>query len=345
MLLKIRKRVDKELNNFLHTLDKDYSVKKISPLLFEYIREFVLRPGKRIRPILFVIAYLGFAKKETSGLYTSALSLELLHDFMLVHDDIIDKSDTRRGKPSMHRMFDIYLSRYKNLKFSGQDLAIVAGDVMYAIAIHAFLAIKENMARKERALKKFIRAAIYTGSGEFIELLCGTKNIARTSKEDIYKIYDFKTANYTFATPLASGAILAGAGDKEVERLFRYGIYLGRAFQIRDDILGMFSGEKKIGKSNLTDLKEAKKTLLVWRAYNQANAQDKKIIKSTLDKKNADRKDLLRMRKIVTATGSLDYCQKEIRRSMNQAQKLITSSRIGLAYKNALNTSAQEFLL
>ncbi len=329
----------------MYTLNKEYSAKKISPLLFEYIGEFVLRPGKRIRPLLFVIAYMGFAKKETSGLYTSALSLELLHDFMLVHDDIIDKSDTRRGKPSLHQMFNAYLSRHKGLKFDGQDLAIVAGDVMYAIAIHAFLAIKENMFRKEKALKKFIQAAIYTGSGEFIELLCGTKNITKTSKEDIYKIYDFKTANYTFATPLASGAILAGAGDREVERLFGYGIHLGRAFQIKDDILGMFSGEKTIGKSNLTDLKEAKKTLLIWRAYNQANPQDKKTIKSILDKKNADRKDLLRIRKIVTDSGSLDYCQKEIRRSMNQAQKLITSSRIGLAYKNALNASAKEFLL
>jgi len=345
MLLKIRKRIEKELVKFLHTLDKEYAVKKIPPLLFEYIREFVLRKGKRIRPTLFVIAYLGFAKKETHGLYTSALSLELLHDFMLVHDDIIDKSDTRRGKPSMHRMFNGYLSRYKNLKFNGQDLAIVAGDVMYATAIHAFLAIKENMTRKEKALKKFIRAAIYTGSGEFIELLCGTKDISRTSQEDIYKIYDFKTANYTFATPLASGAILAGASDREVERLFRYGIYLGRAFQIKDDILGMFSEEKTIGKSNLTDLKEAKKTLLIWRAYNQADKKHKKIIKSILAGKNVDRKDLMRMRKIVAATGALDYCRKEIYRSMNQAQKLITASHIGLPYKNAMHALAGEFLL
>ena len=196
MLLKIRKRLDRELARFLRDLDKEYGVKKISPLLSAYIREFVQRKGKRIRPLLFVVAYLGFAKKEAPGLYTSALSLELLHDFMLVHDDIIDKSDIRRGKPSLHRMFNAYLSRYKNLKFSGQDLAIVAGDVMYAIAIHAFLAIKENMPRKEMALKKFIRAAIYTGSGEFIELLCGIKDIANTSRQDIYNIYDFKTANY-----------------------------------------------------------------------------------------------------------------------------------------------------
>lgn len=345
MLLKIRKRIDKELIKFLGLLDKEYEIKKISPALFKYIGEFVLRQGKRIRPTLFIIAYLGFTKKEASGLYTSALSLELLHDFMLVHDDIIDKSDTRRGKPSLHQMFNAYLSKYGGLKFNGQDLAIVAGDVMYAIAIHAFLAIKENMARKERALKKFIRAAIYTGSGEFIELLRGTKDLAGTSKDDIYNIYDFKTATYTFATPLASGAILAGADDSEAEKLFQCGIYLGRAFQIKDDILGMFSEEEKIGKSNLTDLKEAKQTLLIWYAFNQADKKNKKIIKSLLGKKNADRKDLLRMRKILTATGALDYCQKEVLRSMNQAEKLIASSHISLPYKNTLHACAKEFLL
>jgi geranylgeranyl diphosphate synthase type I len=345
MLLKIRKRIDKELIKFLGLLNKEYGIKKISPVLFEYIREFALRQGKRIRPALFVIAYLGFAKKETPGLYTSALSLELLHDFMLVHDDIIDKSDTRRGKPSMHQMLNNYLSRNKNLKFNGQDLAIVAGDVMYAIAIHAFLAIKENMTRKEKALKKFIRAAIYTGSGEFIELLCGIKDIAQTPKEDIYNIYDFKTANYTFATPLAAGAILAGASDREVDRLFQYGVYLGRAFQIKDDILGMFGDEKKIGKSNLTDLKEAKKTLLIWRAFNQSDKKNKKAIKIILGKRNVDRRDLLRMRKIVTASGALDYAQKEISRCINQAQTLIATSRLGTPYKNSLQAYVKGLLL
>ena len=107
---------------------------------------------------MFIIGYLSFAKKAARGLYTSALSIELLHDFMLVHDDIIDKSKTRRGKPSMHKMLDNHLAKFKNIKFSGQDLGIVVGDVMYAIAINAFLAINEDFTRKQRALKRFIEA-------------------------------------------------------------------------------------------------------------------------------------------------------------------------------------------
>jgi geranylgeranyl diphosphate synthase type I len=216
----------------------------------------VLREGKRIRPLLFLTGYSGFTNKPAPGLYTSALSFELLHDFMLIHDDIIDKSDTRRGKPSMHALLNNYLKGTPNLKFSGEDLAIVLGDVIYAMAINAFLYIKEEKERKERALKKFVEAAMYTGSGEFIELIYGIKKLDKIKKEDIYKVYDFKTAYYSFASPLAIGAILAGAGKKQVDNIFKYGICLGRAFQIKDDIICMFDTEERTGKSSLTDLQE-----------------------------------------------------------------------------------------
>ena len=130
MLNKIKNKLEKELHAYLKEIDRQYSLRKISPLLFDSIQEFVLRPGKRLRPTLLILGYMGFDKKEPPGLYTSALSLELLHDYMLVHDDIIDKSDLRRGKPSMHNQLNAYLKKYKDVKFSGTDLAIVAGDVI-----------------------------------------------------------------------------------------------------------------------------------------------------------------------------------------------------------------------
>jgi geranylgeranyl diphosphate synthase type I len=297
-----------------------------------------------VRPILFVLGYLGFAKKIAQGLYTSALSLELLHDFMLVHDDIIDKSDTRRSKPSMHKMLNDYLANYKNVKFNGQDLAIVLGDVMYAMAIQALLSIKENKERKERALKKLIEAAIFTGSGEFIELLYGVKDILKITKEDIYKIYDLKTAHYTFAIPLSAGAILAGASQKEINRLTKYGIYLGRAFQIKDDILGMFGDETKIGKSTLTDLQEAKKTILIWYAYNNTERKNKMLTRRILSRERVNRKELLEMRKIILSSGALDYAKEEVADFMQKAYRLIKSSQMDARYKTLLYEYSQEIL-
>jgi geranylgeranyl diphosphate synthase, type I len=309
-----------------------------------HIREFLLRKGKRIRPCLFVAGYLGFSGKNPCGLYRSAISLELLHDFMLVHDDIIDKSDTRRGKPSMHAMLNKFLTRYHNIKFSGQDLTIVIGDVIYALALHAFLSIKEKPQRKENALRKLIEAALYTGSGEFIELLYGATPINRIKKADIYKIYDLKTATYTFAAPLTIGATLAGAAESDLDKLFNYGIYMGRAFQIRDDIIGMFNEENETGKSNLSDLREAKKTLLIWYAYNNSAEKYRIIMRRILSGRDTGKRELLKMREIILASGALDFARRQISDSLRKAKKLIAASRMNKKYKALISGYSQEIL-
>ena len=343
MFLGIKNHIENELKSYTSTFNNAYPLNKLSPLLFNKIKEFISRDGKRVRPILFCIGYLGFAKKATKGLYRSALSLELLHDFMLIHDDIIDKSDTRRGKPSMHSLFNKYLEK-KKVKFNGEDLSIVVGDVIYAMALDAFLAIEEDPLRKELALKKLISAALYTGSGEFIELLLGAKAIEKTTKADIYKIYDYKTANYTFASPLSMGAILAGAKKNEINKLIDYGMNLGRAFQIKDDIIGTFGESSQIGKSNLTDLSEAKKTILVWYAYQNSNSQAKTKIKNVLCGKNSGKKELLEMRDLISESGSLDYAKNEINNLLNKSERIIKSSVIRKAYREALVNFSRQIL-
>ncbi len=344
MLNKIRIRTEKELKNYVKELDKYRSLDKSSALLLKGIKDFVLRPGKRLRPVLFVVGYRGFSKKQANGLYRSALSLEMFHDFMLVHDDIIDKSSLRRGKPAMHTLFNNFLKKYREAKFNGQDLAIVAGDIMYALALDAFLSIKEEADRKEKALKKLIEAALRTGSGEFGELLYGLKDINRITKEDIYRIYDFKTAYYTFAYPLVMGAILGGAKTKEINLLTRYGLCLGRAFQIKDDILGMFGKQKEIGKSILTDLKEVKKTLLVWYAYNNADRTTQEKMKDIFKIKNPGMAQLSAMRQIMNETGALKYAKKEISRLQKEALSILRGLKMKIKYKNILNAYCKQIL-
>ena len=344
MFMKMKIRVEKELSGYIKTADKLYSLNKLSPVLFKSIKEFICRPGKRIRPILFCIGYLGFSGKTPSGLYRSALSLELLHDFMLVHDDIIDKSDTRRGSPSMHALLNQYLGSGKNIKFDGEDLAIVIGDVMYAMGLDAFLAVKENPRRKENALRKLISAALYTGSGEFIELLLGAKPLENVSREDIYKIYDYKTANYTFASPLTMGSTLAGAQAGQTKKLYAYGMLLGRAFQIKDDIIGTFGEEKDTGKSNLTDIKEAKRTLLIWHAFNHSSEKDRLAIKRIMDGNFSNKTELLRIRGIIIKSGALVYAENQIRDLSCKAKIKLAELKMKAAYKQALDNFSQKIL-
>ncbi|MFH1752797.1 MAG: polyprenyl synthetase family protein [Candidatus Omnitrophota bacterium] len=344
MYIKIKKRLDRELNNFIKGVDRSYSLKRLSPILSKEIKGFLGGKGKRSRPILFIVGYMGFAKTAAPNLYKTALSLELLHDFFLIHDDIIDRSDMRRGRPSLHKRFGGYLAGQKGIKFTGEDLSIVAGDVVYAMAIDSFLSIKENAARKEKALKNFLQTTIYTGAGEFVELLSGIKTVKEIKKSDIYKVYDLKTAFYSFANPLTTGAILAGASQADIKRLYKSAIYLGEAFQIKDDILGMFAEENKIGKSSMTDLREGKKTILIWYAYHNTRKNDRDRISHILSKKNVGRGDLSKMRSILRESGALDYAKNEISILTCKGLRLLKLSHMKPKYKAFLLNYSKKLL-
>jgi len=336
MLNEIKNKIDLTLSRYAQEINKLYTLKTISPVLSDHIKEYISRQGKRVRSILFVVSYSGYAKNPKPGLYTSALALELLHNFMLIHDDIIDRSVLRRGKPAMHTMLNKYLTVYRNLKFNGSDLGIVIADVIYAMAIDAFLTIRENPVHKEAALKKFVEAAISTGCGEFIEMLAGAKPIEQITLNEIYKIYDLKTAHYTFCSPLAVGALLAGAPSKQISLLVEYGINVGRAFQINDDILDMYASEAQTGKSALTDIKESKKTLLIWQAYRQTTPQKRRTMQRIFDKPQVNRLDMKKIRNIVKSSGSLDFAQEQIKILASQALRVCRGLTMKPRYKKLL---------
>lgn len=334
MLNKIKNRVEQELIGYLNSLDKAYSFSTLSPMLFRHMKKFLTQNGKRIRPSLFVIGYIGFSEKEAAGLYRSALSVEFLHNFVLVHDDIIDRSDRRRGVLSAHAMLNRYIAKHKHLKSTGQDLAIILGDIMYALGISAFLSIDEDAARKEKALKKLLDAAVYTGAGELVELLAVEENIDDMTKEDIYKIYDLKTGIYSFSTPLVIGAILAGAKEEDLNKLFRCGIYLGRAFQIKNDL----------SDELLSDLRGSKRTILLWYAYNNSDKKDKITIRRILEKMSPSRSDLLKVHKIMIGSGAIDCVKKEVAAFVIKAKALYADSGMRRKYKAVLSNYSDSLM-
>jgi len=345
MLNKIREEIEKNLKAYIHDLDNSLSLKKTTLLLSSNIRRFLANKGKRVRPVIFVLSYLGFSRKPAPKFYTSAASLEIMHNFMLIHDDIIDNSDLRRNRPSMHKMLDRYLAKYKNAKFSGKELAIAVGDILYAASINAFLAIEENPLRKEAALKKLTEAAVFTGLGESVELISTLKGIEKITKEEIFKIYDLKTAHYTFCLPLTLGAILAGAGQSERDKLQQYGLNLGRAYQIKDDILDLL-GQKtaKLGSPLPGDLQETKNTFLLWLAYKRSGRQ-KSYIKKVLAKKNPAPAELTKLHKIILRTKAIECARREISSLVHKANE-IHASLTGMRprYKELLGSYSARLL-
>lgn len=318
---------------------KTHGFGRVSPVLFAGIEDFTTRGGKKIRPLLFLISYLGYTKKSGAagkGLYRSALAVELLHDFLLVHDDVIDKSALRRGKPTLHRVYNSRLGESPSSGL-GADLAIVAGDIIFALAVEALMTINERPSRKERALGEFTKAAALTGAGEFIDVVNGRMGIDRISRKDVFMTYDLKTARYTFISPLVMGAILGGAGAAELKKLSDLGLLLGRAFQILDDLLDMFSSRKALGKPTLSDLGESKKTLLVWEAYRRLGTTDRKTLKRFLEKEKKTYTDLIKFRKLIKMSGAHEYCAKMVKDLVARAYAGIDELKMKDKQKALLN--------
>jgi geranylgeranyl diphosphate synthase type I len=337
MFLHTKKDINAKLRELLRTINQQYELESLSPLLYKHLKEFVLRDGKRLRPIFFLTGYHGHAASKPPNLLETALSIELVHDFMLIHDDIIDKSQKRRSNKSLHCILQDDLKRFDRLKFNGSDLAMILGDIIYAISIEAFLSVEEKPQRKEAALKEFIRTATFTGIGQFLELMAGTIPLSRITLDQIYRIYEYKTALYTFAAPLKTGAILAGAPVKESEHLATFGVLLGKAFQIKDDIADIFTDKKKTDKSLMLDLHEAKRTVLLYHAYHKSGPSKKKTIDQILNKKTLTAADLKRMKAIMRETGAYNTALDTVHHLCDQATSILQKTHLRKKQKQFLN--------
>ena len=338
MFQQLIKQIDRSLESFLERIKKEYRLQLAHPILYASIKEFVLRKGKRIRPILLILSYKGYRRSRapmSPSIHYVSTCVELLHNFMLIHDDIIDRSDLRRGKATMHKLLE-KAAKTKEHKRLGSDLAIIIGDIVYASAFDAFLSINEDLARKERALKYFIQTAVFTAMGEFIDTLHGVEKIHKVKEKDIFLNYTLKTARYTFDCPLVVGAILAGAGEKDIKNLSKLGILIGQAFQIQDDIIGVFDSQKNIGKSILSDIAESKKTILVCHAYNKLPNAKRRLFLKYFSRPKKAYSDLVAIRKIFVQGGSLAYSLKQIHTRLALAQDLIAGLKMKPRYRRMI---------
>lgn len=344
MIDKIRVQIDRSLATFMEQVKRDYKLHLVSPLLYESIKEFNLRKGKRIRPLLLILSYKGFSpkgKRTPTSIFYASTCIELLHNFMLIHDDIIDRSDLRRGKPTMHKLLG-KIVRSEDQQKLGYDLSIVAGDIVYAFAIDAFLCIKERPERKERALKYFVQTAAFTAMGEFIDTIHGVEKLSKVKEKDVFLNYTLKTARYTFDCPLVTGAILAGAKEKDIKKLSQLGVHIGQAFQIQDDIIGIFDTQKNIGKSILSDLDESKKTLLVCHANDNLSPGKKRQFIKYFNKKKKTYNDLVAVRKIFMSAGSLQYCLEQLDHRLIESIKILMSLDMQPKYRDVIKQAIQE---
>lgn len=309
---------------------------KANPEIFSEIKDFMAGGGKRLRPLLFRYSYLGYAEKPLEDIYKIELALEFLHSFVVIHDDIIDRSELRRDTPSLHARFGGYLKKtaIPGTGIRGEDMAIVAGDIIYALAINIFQGVSAAPGIKEKAMSVLTETAFMTGYGEMLEMLETGTALEDVTEDTIYRIYDLKTAHYTFCCPLVLGAVFAGK-NKETEKLNDAGLLLGRAYQIMDDINEISQGGKIP-----SDINDKTRTLLLKRAFETGTAKERESILAFLNSQDNSAERCMEIFSLLKKEDVLQYGLKEIMSLKSRAWE----SFEGLKMKEPCKTGLMKFI-
>jgi geranylgeranyl diphosphate synthase type I len=290
------------------------------------LREYHLRKGgKRIRALLVMLGYTLFKNKRTAGMAKVARAMELIHSSLLIKDDIMDEDILRRGKPALHYFFEkLHQKKYKigDSKHFGISLGILSGDISSIYAYGSIIDSSFPNQYKIRALERFNQMYFDTVYGQMIDVLNSYRK--KVALKDILEVYRYKTAKYTIECPLHLGALLSGAGKRELNLLSSYAIPLGIAFQIKDDILGMFGDKKTVGKPATSDLEEGKQTFVMFFAFKKANQSQRKFLLKCFGQKNIKIGDLKKVRLIIAETGALQYCQEYANLLVRKAKKALS---------------------
>lgn len=269
--------------------------------------------GKMLRGTLVKLGYDLLQTSETPTIFKPAAAFEILHTSLLIHDDIIDQSPMRRGKPALHMI--------SNDNHYGISQAICLGDLGITFSIKLLSESDYPEGIKSRVLQYFLHMLSDTILGEMLDIR--SSRLRQRTEKQIILMQKMKTANYTFVGPLTVGALLAGAAETLLKTIKQYGENLGIAFQIQDDILGIFGDEYTIGKSTTSDIEENKSTLLLVYSLAHASTAQKIILKKIYGKKKLTAEQQAMIKKVFNETGALLYCKKKIRELVSQAKAVI----------------------
>lgn len=316
----------------------------LPPPCRDRLRRYLLRKGKRLRPALFILGYMGHAPRPAKSIYAAAVALELLHAFILIHDDLIDRDSRRRGGPALHMLMKLRRKSGAPARVRGEDLALVMGDALYALAIRAFISVRAGPVGKQRALEQLTRAALVTAAGELEELLYTQTPLDRMDHAAICRIYDRKTAHYSFAMPLAMGAALAGAAPRTIAALSRFGICVGRAFQIKDDLGGGQAGRKTNIAPVMADIREGRRTLLLLNAFRHGTPGDRKFLRRVYGRGTNTPGDLRRAAEIMLRPALARHAVLEMKRLSLRADRLLRAIPIKPEARKALQAYKESLL-
>jgi geranylgeranyl diphosphate synthase type I len=339
----LRSEIDKSLASFFDR-ESTYLGRVGSELepVADALGHFLLDSGKRLRPLFAAIGHIGAGGEITSESIAALSALELVHVCALIHDDVMDGSDTRRGAPSIHRQFQ-QLHKEQSLHGSGEQFGIASAILLGDLA----LIWAAKMLHESGLSPKYILQALPVYDEMRVELMAGQyldiyeQAFASESIERSLKVARYKSGKYSIERPLHFGAALAPAAGPNIFSTYsHYGLPLGEAFQLRDDVIGVFGDPQETGKPAGDDLREGKRTVLIAATLNRVDQVQRNVFERYFGKSDLDITGVEALREIIVETGALAEVEKLIEEMTFNAHQALNSGEIEPRAKAMLDQMA-----
>ncbi|MCS7116428.1 MAG: polyprenyl synthetase family protein [Nitrososphaerota archaeon] len=327
-LMTILEENKKVVDNFIFQfLPREHKIPEVK-YLYEMMRDYPSRRAKGLRSSLCMIVCEAFGGDPRSALITAA-AIELFQNWILIHDDIEDDSDMRRGAPTLHKKYGI-------------PLALNVGDALHGRMWECLLKNREIFDDRKvcNIISEFSRMVNETTEGQHIELMWIANNRWDLTEEDYYRLCEKKTSWYTCITPCRLGAIIANAPSEKLDELIPFGRSLGIAFQITDDILNLESDVDKYGKETFGDIWESKRTLMVIHLLKVCNSDERERVLKIMSKKRWEKKDseVFEIYRLMKSLGVIEYARKKSMDFASEAMRYFDSIFGDLPEVNAKQT-------
>jgi geranylgeranyl diphosphate synthase, type I len=337
-MTRIRSEVSGALDVFVHRQRRELA--GISPELIPCVDAItdLLAGGKRLRAAFCYWGWRACGGAEGQQIFTAAAALELLQASALVHDDVMDSSDTRRGQPAVHKRF---AARHAAAGWGGSadgfgaGAAILVGDLLLAWTDEMLRTSGLSPDAVWRGLTVLDAMRTEVFAGQFLDLVAQASG--EVGIDSALRVVTYKSAKYTVERPLHLGAELAAADMTGAKAAFsEYGIPLGVAFQLRDDILGVFGDPAKTGKPVADDLREGKRTVLLAIAHERASTAQADVLDRSIGNPELTDQGAEQVRAVITSTGALAECELMIDNNVKEALSALESAPITAESRSAL---------
>ena len=308
------KEILKKVNEFIDQLP--YERKPQS--LYDPIKYVLSIGGKRVRPVLMLLAY-NMYKEDPERILMPACALETYHNYTLLHDDLMDNADVRRGVPTVHRKWDA-------------NTAILSGDSMLVLAYHRMLQCDAD--KQPEVMSLFTETALEIGEGQQYDM--EFENRDDVTEEEYIEMIRLKTS-VLLACAMKIGGILAGASAEEADNLYKFGEQVGLAFQLQDDLLDVYGDPKVFGKAVGGDITCNKKTYMLINAFQRANSEQRAELERWVSAKDFDRQEkVAAVTEIYNQIGIRQICEEKINYYFEESKKYLAKINVADERKQIL---------